>query len=290
MDLTSGGGIIGAMSPKPRSLILDLFGEYLRFCDAEAWLSQLTRLLGGFDVAPATVRVTMTRLRREGWFTSERRGRETLYRLTPPMLQVLEEGRERIFGPPSTEWTAEWTMVIYRLSEDERQERERLRKRLAYQGFGSLGTSTWLAPGDRRAAARELVADLGVGQVEVLRCISDGLDHDCALAQRCWDLDALADQYREFIEQHRGLADSADDLEGPEALVARTLLVSQYRHFPFKDPRLPPPLRPDPWPGTAAYELFSSIHARLGPAARAHVAEVIGRDVVDTDTAATYWA
>ena len=272
---------------KPRSLILDLFGEYLRFGDAEVWLSQLTRLLADFGVAAPTTRMTLTRLRREGWFTSERSGRETRYRLSEPMGRVLEEGRERIFGAPATTCSEEWTMVIYQLSEEERQEREQLRKRLAYQGFGALGTSTWLAAGDRRPIARELTRDLAPGQVEILRCRSDGLDHDVALARRCWDLAALASDYRAFIDHCRELAPRADSLAGPEALVARTLLVSRFRHFPFQDPGLPPPLRPDPWPGTEAYELFRSLHTALGPAARAHVATVIGREVVDTDTAAS---
>jgi phenylacetic acid degradation operon negative regulatory protein len=277
--------IMGTAPPKPRSLILDLFGEYLRFVDAEVWLGHLTKLLGDFGIAPPTVRMTLTRLRREGWFVSKRTGRETRYRLTAPLLHLLEEGRERIFAAPPTSWSGEWTMIIYQLSEGERLEREQLRKRLAYQGFGNLGTSTWLAPGDRRSVARELSAELADGQVEVLRCLSDGLDHDRVLADRCWDLPALGAEYEAFVAQHRSLATRAAELRGPEALVARTLLVSQYRHFPFKDPQLPPPLRPDPWPGEEAYLLFSRLHSALGPAARAYVGEVIGRVVLDTDTA-----
>ena len=66
--------------------------------DAEIRLSQLTTLLDAFDVTAPTVRMTMSRLHREGWFVTERVGRETVYRLTPAMLDVLEEGRERIFA------------------------------------------------------------------------------------------------------------------------------------------------------------------------------------------------
>jgi phenylacetic acid degradation operon negative regulatory protein len=284
LDLT-GFGIMSAMAPKPRSLVLDLFGEYLRFVDAEVRLGPLTTLLGDFDIAPATVRVTMSRLRREGWFTSERNGRETRYCLTDPMLKVLQEGRERIFAAPPSSWDGGWTMVIYQLSEGERQERQQLRKDLAWHGFGLLSTSTWLAPGDRREQARALVADLDDKQVEVLRCISDGAAHDRSLAGRCWDLVALAAEYAEFNEANRALLALAPSLTGADALVARTLLISRYRHFPFKDPQLPPGLRPDPWPGGEAYQIFRDAHRALGVAARAYVGDVIGREVVDAETA-----
>lgn len=286
LDLTR-LGIMGPMAPKPRSLVLDLFGEYLRFTDAEVRLGPLTTLLGAFDVAPATVRVTMSRLRREEWFTSERDGRETRYRFTDSMLEVLEQGRRRIFAAPPTQWDGSWTMVIYQLSEGERQERQQLRKDLAWNGFGLLSTSTWLAPGDRRDRARALVDDLGDDQVEVLRCTSDGLERDRALARRCWDLDALAREYEQFNDEHRALVGQAGSITGPDALVARTLLISRYRHFPFQDPQLPPELRPDPWPGDEAYRIFHQAHQALGPAARAYVGEVVGRPVEDVDTAGT---
>lgn len=274
-----------AVVPRPRQIILDLFGDYLRFRPAsEVRLGHLTTLLGTFDIAPATVRMTMSRLRRDGWFTSRRDGRETIHRLTPTMIDVLDEGRRRIFAPPPASWSGTWTMLIYQMSGSERLVREQLRRELLWQGFGSLGTATWLAVGDRRADARRISANLAHAQVEVLRCITDGLEHDRALVDRCWDLAGLAAQYCVFLDQHRPLLEVAHALDGAKALVARTLLVSAYRHFPYRDPLLAPELRPSPWPGVEAYELFAQLHTELGPGARAFVSEVIGERVEDTET------
>jgi phenylacetic acid degradation operon negative regulatory protein len=269
---------------KPRALILDLFGDYLRYVDAEGRLSHLTELLGAFDVAPPTVRVTLSRLRREGWFVTRREGRETVYTLTPEMLSVLDEGRERIFTPPPETWVGSWTMVIYQMTESERQERNQLRKALAWHGFGPLTTSTWIAPGDLRKEARALVDEFTDEQVDVLSCTSEGLEHDRELARRCWDLDSLAREYVAFNDEHRHLVRPAKRAAGPGALVARTELISTYRHFPFRDPRLPPDLRPGPWPGNEAYDIFRAAHTRLGPAARAHVSAVIGRVVPEPES------
>jgi len=282
-DLQGQFGKMERMSSKPRSLLLDMFGEYLRYLGGEVRQTQVTSLLGEFGVAPATIRVTMSRLRNEEWFTSRRDGRETIYALTDHMRHVLDEGRERIFAPAAREWSGSWTMVIYQMSESERLERNQLRKTLAWHGFGPLTASTWLAPGDRKAEVHGAVDELAGDQVDILTCHSEGLDHDRHIAARCWDLASLASDYSEFNAAHAALAEQAAELVGAEALLARTELISTFRHFPFRDPRLPAELRPSPWSGDEAHDLFRKTYDVLGPAARAHVASVVGGDVPPPD-------
>jgi phenylacetic acid degradation operon negative regulatory protein len=269
----------GRMPVKPRSLVLDMFGEYLRYLGPDVRLTQVTNLLSEFEVTPATVRVTMSRLKKEGWFTSRREGRETVYTLTQSMLDLLDEGRQRIFAPPARPWSGAWTMVIYQMSEAERIERNQLRKTLAWHGFGPLTTSTWLAPGDRVAEVRAFVDDALHEQVDVLRCTSEGLAQDRDMAMRCWDLDALAADYTAFVTAHQSLAARAPGLSGADALIARTELISTFRHFPFRDPRLPLDIRPAPWPGDEAHTSFRRTYGELGPAARAHVSDLVGQPV-----------
>lgn len=269
------------MTMKPRSLVLDMFGAYLRYTGSEIRLAHLTELLGHFEVAPATVRVTMSRLRREGWFETTREGRETIYAMTPRMRELLDEGRATIFAPAAREWTGSWTLVIYQMSESERLERTQLRKTLAWHGFGPLTTSTWMAPGDRRAEVRGLIGTGREEQVDVLSCTSESLAQDRELAQRCWDLDTLAADYDAFVATHRDLPKTATDLTPNQALVARTELISTFRHFPFRDPRLPVELRPEPWPGSEAHDLLFRAYEALGPGARASVTAIIGRPVPD---------
>jgi phenylacetic acid degradation operon negative regulatory protein len=276
-------GKMALMNSKPRSLVLDMFGEYLRYLGGEVRQTQVTSLLEEFGVAAATVRVTMARLKRENWFTSRRAGRETIFTLTDHMLQVLDEGRERIFAPPARPWSGSWTMVTYQMSQHERSERNQLRKTLAWHGYGPLVPSTWLAPGIRVAEARAFVDDLQREEVDIFCCGSEGASHDRSLAARCWDLETLSKDYQRFIESHQPLAREAVTLRGTEALVARTSLIATFRHFPFRDPRLPAELRPDPWPGEEAHALFRSTYDALGPAARAHVAGLIGVEVAMPD-------
>jgi phenylacetic acid degradation operon negative regulatory protein len=264
---------------KPRSLILDIFGDYLRFVGSEVRASDLGTLLGALGVEAATTRMTLSRLKQEHWFTTAKVGRETFYRLSPEMLEVLDEGRERIFAPYQSEWDGWWTQVVYQLPESDRAVREQLKKRLAWLGFGPLTPSTWLSPRRLRMHSMDLRAEFPTVTSDVLESRTDDVVEDRSLVRRCWDLTGLNRDYADFIERHRDLLRAAPTFNGHEAFAARIEIVSTYRHFPFRDPSLPRDLRPDGWLGGAAKELFLDIHDALAPAAIDYVSEVIGTRV-----------
>jgi phenylacetic acid degradation operon negative regulatory protein len=268
---------------KPRALILDIFGDYLRYVGSEVRASDLVTLLSALGVEAATTRVTLSRLKQENWFTTFRVGRETTYRLSDELLEVLVDGRARIFQPYAEEWDGAWTQVVFQLDESDRTVRDQLKKRLAWLGFGPLTTSTWLAPSDRRIEARRLREEFSSATIDVLEMRSDGVETDRDLAARCWDLANLNDDYLQFIEEHLELAGSFRNLEGPAALAARTELVSTYRHFPFRDPSLPVALRPLQWAGATAHDMFLDAHRSLAPSAIEYVESVIGTSVDAAD-------
>lgn len=267
---------------KPRSIILDLFGDYLRYAGAEVKLGDMTRLLAVFGVEPATVRVSMSRLKKEGWFTTRRQQRETVYELTEKMLHVLNEGRVRIFDRQQEPWQGRWTMVIYQVPETERSLREQLRKDLSWHSFGQLSTSTWVAPHDLLDAAHQLAADYPSATIDVLWCSTGDPDADRNLAARCWDLSQLAADYERFIGSYSPLNDPAGNAAKPgsQALAERTQLISDFRRFPFRDPFLPAELQPDNWPGDAAFTLFKEIHRQLAGPSNAFVSDLIGREIL----------
>lgn len=269
------------MQLKPRGLILDLFGDYLRYAGGEVKLADITTLLGAFDIEPATVRVNLSRLRKEGWFTTYKVGRETVYSLTPHLMGILNEGRERIFRPRDQTWKGRWTMVIYQVPESERAVREQLRKQLAWHGFGQLSSSTWLSPHELMPEAREIAAANPLAKVETLWCGTDDLEQDKDLAARCWDLDQLSIDYRNFIVTYAGLDNQLTNApkDGRIALIERMRIIGDYRRFLFRDPYLPRELQPENWPSGRAYALFGAIHRQLGPAATQYVSGLIGRPV-----------
>lgn len=269
------------MQWKPRALILDLFGDYLRYAGGEVRLADITELLAVFGIEGATVRVNLSRLRKEGWFTTRRIGRETVYALTPQMLEVLNEGRERIFRRRDEGWPGRWTMAIYQVPESERAVRDQLRKQLAWHGFGQLSPSTWLSPHDLLAEVREIAAAYPVAKVDALWCGTGDLEEDRDLASRCWDLEQLGRDYQHFIHSYAPLDNEALNAgkDGRAALIERMSIIGDFRRFPFRDPYLPQELQPEGWLSSDAYNLFGAVHRQLGPAATEFVSGIIGQPV-----------
>ena len=85
---------IGNPLMKPRAIVWDLFGDHLRYIDdGRVPMRVLNQLLDMFGVGESTTRVVLSRMRREGWFTTSRDGRQTSYALTGRSVRMLDEGR-----------------------------------------------------------------------------------------------------------------------------------------------------------------------------------------------------
>ncbi len=257
---------------KPRSIVFDLFGEYIRYDGGEAPMRVLVELLGAFGISADATRVVMSRLRAEGWFETRRVGRESLYALTARSWEMLDEGRPRIFERRREPWSGEWCMVTYSVPEAARQTRDRLRKRMAWLGFGPLAPSTWICPHDKRAVVVKALEAEPEARFDVFMSRSLGLAQDRDMVRRCWDLDGLNQAYGRFLhttQERLGRLGKSPPV-GVEALVERMQLIHEYRLFPFQDPDLPLELLPAGWLGRQAHDAFLAAVGTLRPAALEH--------------------
>jgi phenylacetic acid degradation operon negative regulatory protein len=255
---------------KPRAIVWDLFGDHLRYMRGGVVpMRVLNQLLEVFGVGESTTRVVLSRMRREGWFTTSREGRQTSYALTGRSIAMLDQGQARIFDRGRDAWDGIWRTVIYAVPEQSRGERDRVRRTLAWHGFGPLAAATWISPHPRLETVRDALADLSATRMDLLesRALSRAADREMAF--RCWDLDGLGRDYVELISgyEHLPAASELAARPGPEALRQQVELVSSYRALPFRDPDLPAALLPEGWPGRRAHELFIAAHDALhGPA------------------------
>jgi phenylacetic acid degradation operon negative regulatory protein len=263
---------------KPRAIVWDLFGDHLRYVrDGVVPMRVLNQLLEVFGVGESTTRVVLSRMRREGWFTTSRDGRQTSYALTGRSRRMLDEGRARIFDRGHDDWDGTWRMVIYAVPEESRGERDRARRTLAWHGFGPLAAATWISPHPRLETVRRALADLCATRIDLLESRSLSRAADREMAFRCWDLEGLARDYMELISGYQQLP-AADELAarpGPEALRRQVELVASYRALLFHDPDLPAALLPEGWPGRRAHALFTAAHDALHGPADAFVRAVV---------------
>jgi phenylacetic acid degradation operon negative regulatory protein len=268
---------------RPQDLVWTLYGEFLLHRAGPVWVGSLIRLLEPLGVAEGHTRTVLSRMSGKGWLEVVRSGRRAYYALSARGRRLLEEGESRIHHPgPAVDWDGEWTLLAYSIPEELRPLRDRLRVRLSWLGFGSLGNGLWISPHDVRERVREIGDELGVtGHLQVFRGEHAGFSTAGSLVTQCWDLPAINVRYESFVarylSEYRDIATSTVPLPARDAYVRRFELVHEYREFPLLDPFLPRPLQPADWAGECAHALFEAYRALLSEAADEYLSSQVQR-------------
>lgn len=271
---------------RPQDLVFTLFGDYLLHREGSVWVGSLIRLLGALGLSSGATRTVLSRMARKGWLQTRREGRRSFYRLSAKGRRLLEEGEKRIYGSRSGEpWAGSWCLIAYSIPEGRRSLRDRLRMRLSWLGFGSLGNGLWISPHPAGDEVREVAGALGVSEhLEVFEARHVGLGDVAHLVRQCWDLASIHRRYGEFLLRHRGDFEeacrnlAAGTLDQEACFVRRFELIHEYREFMFMDPFLPPQLLPADWPGEKAARLFRDYHDLLVDPADGFVDAVLTED------------
>jgi phenylacetic acid degradation operon negative regulatory protein len=253
-------------APAARSVLLTMLGEYVLPVPGGVWQETLIGALGTLGHKTHAARQALARSVGAGWLQTERHGRRSRVHLTPDTAEMLRSGAERIytFGVPWA-WDGRWLLVVLRVPEERREVRHQMRTRLAWAGFGSLGGGLWITPHtDREHELADVAGDGSAAELVSFRAELGALGEPARVVADAWDLDALADAYRAFVTRFGRMRP-----HGPEAeFRAQTLLVHEWRRFPFLDPDLPERMLPPRWPRGRAHELFHARHAEWEDGAR----------------------
>ncbi|EGL81967.1 transcriptional regulator, PaaX family [Caldalkalibacillus thermarum TA2.A1] len=261
---------------KTRSMIFTLYGDYIRHYGGEIWIGSLIRLLEAFGHNAQSVRAAMSRMQKQGWVKSHKRGNKSYYSLTERGKKRMNVAAKRIFKLKPERWDGKWRMLIYSIPETKRHIRDELRKELVWSGFGSLSHSCWISPNPLEEQVAEMVERYGLDDyVDFFVAENKGPNDNKSLVERCWDLEEINGRYQEFIDHYskRFVIDrnkiEMNKMSDEECFVERTKLVHEYRKFLFVDPGLPGELLPDHWLGEHAAALFRDYYQILAkPASR----------------------
>ncbi len=276
---------LAQQAPRAKSLCVTLLGDALAPHGGAIWLGDLIELTAPLGVNERLLRTSVFRLVAQGWLTSERIGRRSLYTLSPQGLRQTAHASARIYTGPPTDWNGEWTLVILpRTGNSQLAERAELRRELVWEGFGVIAPGVFAHPQTDAGAAHDILEKLEIpGRALVLR------GHDlpgadslpiAELVSACWNLDDLAAHYRGFWRQYAALRTQLA-LQAPtpeQAFALRTLLTHGWRRIVLTDPQLPAPLLPADWPGLAARQLCEELYWTLFPAAEEHLERIASRD------------
>lgn len=266
----------------PQHLLATVLGEYLDTADARLPASALAAVLGEFGISPGSARAALARLVRRGLVVSRGAGRGATYHVREDVVAHHRTVMHAFlgFGATPRSFDGQWLVVSYSLPESRQAQRHAVRKLLLARGFARLYDSVWVSPAPDpapvHAALAGVLAGVGGARWSVLRARFDEGAGSTGPAA-AYDVGALADAYRAFVDEHAGLREDvrAGRVDPRRALVARITVMDAWRTFADTDPDLPEDLLPAPWPRDAARDLFLEVHTALGPLAQARLVELM---------------
>lgn len=272
------------MSANTQSMIFTIYGDYIRHYGSTIWIGSLIRLLKEFGHNEQAVRVAVSRMVKQGWLVSERRGAKSYHSLTPRGTERMNEAGDRIFKFEDHAWDGKWRMLLYKIPEEQRQIRDELRKELLWSGFGSFSASCWISPNPLEKQVNALIKKYDIAEyVDFFESVYKNNSNQ-KLVEKSWPLGDIQEKYDAFIShysttylKHKAWMEN-NELTDADCFVVRTELVHEYRKFLFSDPGLPKELLPENWNGSKAMRLFKQYYLLLAAPASHFFEQVFKED------------
>ena len=252
-------GIVRRFKSEPSrtgSLIITFYGDAIVPRGGSIWLGTLLQFLDMIGIDGGVVRTSVSRLAADGWLDRDKVGRKSFYRLAKNGRERFEDAVEHVYNPRPTAWEGKFRLLLIGSGAD----REVSRAALSEAGFGSPIPGAWIAP----SGVKIPPVPEGAIRVEV------SATHEMAqrLILASWPLDRTAASYHDFLKTFAALESwmqQAKEMEPADAMLARILMIHQYRRVLLRDPLLPEPLLPTNWPANEARELCARIYRALLP-------------------------
>jgi phenylacetic acid degradation operon negative regulatory protein len=254
------------------SLIVTLYGDAVVPRGGSLWLGSLTELMALFRIDAGHVRTAMSRLTADGWLVRERIGRNSYYRLSARSQTDFLAAAQRIYVGHAQQFDGRLRLALLGSAVDDRVA---LRPALEQAGFAALSPTAFVAVADPPADFRER---------DGLFLLTAEAGDAAALAATAFRLGPIAAAYRAFIALVTPLAQALEGAEAPalgasdalalgtsDALIARILLIHEFRRIVLRDPGLPAALLPPDWPGGIARALAARIYRAVAGAAERHL-------------------
>lgn len=267
---------------RANSLIVSVFGDMVVPRGGRIWLGSLIRLLEPLGLNERLVRTSVFRLSKEEWLRTEALGRRSDYLLTVSGQRRFDDASRHIYAPHAPLWDRRWRLILG-VGQLGQKDRETLRRALFWQGFGVLGGDCFVHPGADLALVFDALEAGGLGGLlgGLMPLLADdprpgNTASSADLVARAWNLDELAESYRQFVAVYMpsldGLRRERSAVFGDrDAFLMRLLLIHDYRRLLLRDPGLPDVLLPAGWPGQTARVLCKELYRRLLGSSERHL-------------------
>jgi phenylacetic acid degradation operon negative regulatory protein len=264
----------------PRALISTIMGDMILPHGGTIGLSSLVRMGTALGLDERLTRTTAVRLVYDGWFTTEKVGRQSFYTITGEPLERFMRYSPRIYDAYTEGWSGEWRLLITTGQKPGTRQQAKLKADLQWEGAGELAPGMFAYPFDDVETLHRVLSDHGVlGETLILSAPVRNVANPALvarLARTTWSLDTIAREYEDFVAAFSPIlrAVTTSELAPETAFIIRTLLILRYRKVVLKDPQLPSEMLPMNWAGHAARSLCRNLYFRILDASESFLRDI----------------
>ncbi|MFG1688539.1 PaaX family transcriptional regulator C-terminal domain-containing protein [Nonomuraea sp. NPDC049269] len=271
-----------ALTARPQSLMFSFLGVYVLGRGTAVYSGSVIDVFARLGVTEEAVRSTLTRMVKRGLLARHRQGRRMYFGLTEHAVEVLDDGRRRVWetGAVNRAWDGAWTLVGFSIPDSLRSTRHDLRSQLIWAGFGLLQSGLWIAPGVKDVAG--ILAPLELGDhITVMTARAFKPTESADLVRKAFSAERIAARYRAFLDRW----DTPDPLPSAADDLARQLFLhTDWLQLVRQDPHLPAEHLPEDWPAIRAEQVFRTLARDYEPSARVLADTVLDELAVTSPT------
>ena len=243
------------------SLIVTILGDVAQPRGGVISIADLLTITDHMDIEAGAIRTALSRLAKEGWAVSEKTGRTSSYTFGVKGQKMFAPASDQIYASVHVDDVDEWVLAI--LPPNRAKERKVMQEVLADTNAlqSTPGFALWPK---NNAPDLEFLSNL--------KCLRFDGDLQNVPA---WFKAELAPPEAEtakqaFIKNYTCLRNLPSNLPALDALVARILMIHDWRRLVLRYPALPPVLQPNGWPMPQAHELVAECYKNLVPVSEQH--------------------
>lgn len=240
------------------SLVITVFGDAIVPRGGMVGMAALQDLGNRLRITSGALRAAMSRLAKDGWVERHRHGRKSYYSLAIDSAATFARAGQRIYAAEPPRWTKDCTIVLVPETAAIIGQNSGPAE-LTNVGFVKLAGGLYIRPA-LNGGARPAITGDGRFVLEARAGeVPDWVRRACSRS----DVGAAYVALATAITPLESALAGGGVLSPRDAMVARTLLIHEWRRVLLRDADLPAELRSADWPGEAARALVRRLYARL---------------------------
>jgi len=240
-----------------------IFGLMASLGKEQYSIQDLIYLIKPFNITENSLRTNLSRMKSNAILKVNKKGKTVYYKFHTRG-KKMNAIAELSFRPPIWDrWNNTWFGVVFTVSDNNKEERYKLRKRLIAYRFAPQYPGFWIRPFHQVENEKYNFGNIFESKYSRLIQLNFSIIPGTKEIQKLWNIDQINKEYYNGIAKLDRKIKNSSELIPIEALKVKMYLGNEMVKLIFKDPLLPPKFLPENWKGNELREKFYELDKKL---------------------------